>query len=156
MLFLVFRLGSDRYAIEATQVVEVLPLVNWKCVPRAPAGVAGIIDYHGAPVPLIDLTQMALGKPSRKWMSTRIIVVNYRRDSSDQTHVLGLMAEQAIETIRRAEEEFENSGLTVTESPYLGSVTTDPAGTIQRIEIKDLLSEGVRSRLFLGQSGREQ
>ena len=40
MLFLVFRLGNDRYAIEATQVVEVLPLVNWKCVPRAPAGVA--------------------------------------------------------------------------------------------------------------------
>ena len=156
MLFLVFRLGSDRYAIEATQVVEVLPLVNWKCLPRAPAGVAGIIDYHGAPVPLIDLTELALGKPSRKWMSTRIIVVNYRRDSSDQTHVLGLMAEQTIETIRRTEEEFANSGLTVTESPYLGPVTPDPAGAMQRVEIKDLLSEGVRSRLFLAQSETEQ
>jgi chemotaxis-related protein WspB len=155
MLFLVFRLGSDRYAIETTQVIEVLPLVNWKCVPGAPAGVAGIIDYHGAPVPLIDLMELALGKPSRKWMSTRIIVVNYRRDSSDQTHVLALIAEQAIETMRRTEEEFANSGLTVTESPYLGSVTTGPAGTIQRVEIKNLLSESVRCQLFLGKSGPE-
>jgi chemotaxis-related protein WspB len=88
-------------------------------------------------------------------MSTRIIVVNYRRDSSDQTHVLALIAEQAIETMRRTEEEFANSGLTVTESPYLGSITTGPAGTIQRVEIKNLLSESVRCQLFLGQSGPE-
>jgi chemotaxis-related protein WspB len=151
MLFLVFRLGNDRYAIEATQVVEVIPLVNWKCVPRAAAGVAGIIDYHGAPVPLIDLTDLALGQPSRKWMSTRIIVVNYRQDSSSRTHVLGLIAEQATETIRRTEEEFVDSGLSVAESPYLGSVTTDPAGAIQRVEIKHLLSESVCSQLFLDQ-----
>src|ERR1700688_216400 len=140
MLFLVFRLGNDCYAIEATQVVEVLPLVNWKDVARAPAGVAGIIDFHGFTVPLIDLTDLALGKPSRKWMSTRIIVVNYRRDSSSQTHVLGLMAEQATETIRRTEEEFADSGLSVAASPYLGAVTTGPAGAIQRVEIKHLLS----------------
>jgi chemotaxis-related protein WspB len=151
MLFLVFRLGNDRYAIEATQVVEVLPLVNWKYVPRAAAGVAGIMDYHGALVPLIDLTDLALGKPSRKWMSTRIIVVNYRRDSSSPTRVLGLIAEQATETIRRIEEEFVDSGLFVAESPYLGSVTTGPSGAIQRIEIKHLLPESVCNQLFLNQ-----
>jgi chemotaxis-related protein WspB len=151
MLFLVFQLDGDRYAIEATQVVEVLPLVNWKCVPGAPDGVAGIIDYHGAPVPLIDLTALALAKPSRKWMSTRIIVVNYRQDSPGQTHLLGLMAEQATETMRRTEEEFADSGLTLARSPYLGSVTTGPAGTIQRVEIRHLLSESVRSQLFQGQ-----
>jgi chemotaxis-related protein WspB len=148
MLFLVFRLGEDRYAIEATQVVEVLPLVNWKCVPGAPRGVAGIIDYRGLPVPLIDLTQLALEKPSRKWMSTRIILVNYGEDSSSQRHVLGLMAEQATETLRRTEEEFAASGLAAPAAPYLGSVTTGPAGTIQRIEIKNLLTESVRMQLF--------
>jgi chemotaxis-related protein WspB len=149
-LFLVFRLGLDRYAIEASQVVEVLPMVNWKCVPRAPAGVAGIIDYHGVPVPLIDLMTLALGKPSRKWMSTRIIVVNYRTDHSDETHVLGLIAEQATETIRRTEDEFVDSGLTIAASPYLGAVTTSPAGTIQRFEIRNLLPESVRVQLFPG------
>jgi chemotaxis-related protein WspB len=149
MLFLVIRLGIDRYAIEATQVVEVVPLVNWKCVPRAAAGVAGIIDYRGLPVPLIDLMELATGKPSRKWMSTRIVIVNYRRHPSSQPHVLGLIAEHATEIIRRSEEEFVNSGLTVPESAYLGSVATGRGGAIQRVEIENLLSESVRSQLFL-------
>ena len=77
MLFLVFQLGKDRYAIEAHQVIEVLPLVNVKQIPQAPAGVAGVFDYHGTSVPLIDLAELALGKPSRRWMSTRIILVKY-------------------------------------------------------------------------------
>src|SRR5258705_7379594 len=98
MLFLVFELGKDRYAIEASRVVEVLHQVNLKQVPRAPGGVAGVLDYHGAPVPLIDLSELALGRPSRKWMSTRIILVEYR-GTSGETHVLGLLAEQATETL---------------------------------------------------------
>ncbi len=148
MLFLVFQLGSDRYAIDASQVVEVLPLINCKCVPHAPAGVSGIIEYRGAPVPLIDLTDLAFGRPSRKWMSTRIIVVNYRSDSSTRDYLLALVAEQAIQTVRRSEEEFVHSGLTVVESPYLGAVAADPAGTIQRIDVQHLLSESIRKQLF--------
>jgi chemotaxis-related protein WspB len=58
MLFLIFQLGTDRYAIEAAQVAEVLPLVNTKNIPRAPLGVIGVFDYHGTPVPLIDLSEL--------------------------------------------------------------------------------------------------
>ena len=147
MLFLTFQLGKDRYAIEAAQVIEVLPLVNWKQIPRAPAGVAGVFDHHGAPVPLIDLAEMALGQPSRKWMSTRIILVNYREDSG-VAHVLGLLAERATEVLRRNEEDFTPSGVAAGGAPYLGPVTTDGAGIVQRIEIRSLLSESVRDQLF--------
>jgi chemotaxis-related protein WspB len=147
MLFLVFQLGKDRYAIESRQVIEVLPLVNLKQIPRAPAGVAGMFDYHGTAVPLIDLTELALGKPSRKWMSTRIILVRYDGHSGE-THPLGLMAEQATETLRRNEADFTDAGLAVSDTPYLGNVTTDAGGLVQRIEIQNLLSEDLRDRLF--------
>lgn len=147
MLFLVFQLGKDRYAIDAHRVIEVLHLVNAKQIPQAPAGVAGVFDYHGAPVPLIDLAELALGKPSRKWMSTRIVVVRYGGDSGE-SHALGLLAEHATETLRRNEEDFTDAGLAVTDTPYLGNVTTDASGIVQRIEIQDLLSEGVRNLLF--------
>ncbi len=90
MLFLVFQLGTNRYAIEAAEVVEVLPLVNSKHIPRAPLGVAGVFDYHGTPVPLIDFTELAQGTPSRRWMSTRIILVNHR-DKSGKVHLLGFL-----------------------------------------------------------------
>ena len=64
MLFLVFQLGKDRYALEARRVVEVVPLLGLKKVPQAPKAVAGIFNYRGRPVPAIDLCQLALGQPA--------------------------------------------------------------------------------------------
>src|SRR4051812_32977512 len=110
MLFLVFSLANDRYALEASQVVEVLPLVNWKCLPSAPVGIAGIMDYRGTPAPLLDLSALTLGTPSRKWMSPRIVVVKYCPDSAPP-RLLGLLAECATGTLRRNEEDFLPSGV---------------------------------------------
>jgi len=147
MLFLVFQLGKDRYAIEARQVIEVLHLVNLKQIPQAPAGVAGVFDYHGASVPLIDLAELALGQPSRRWMSTRIVLVKYG-GSPAEMHMLGLLAEQATGTLRRDEADFSDAGLAVSDTPYLGNVTTDTTGIVQRIETQNLVTESVRSLLF--------
>lgn len=147
MLFLLFRLGKDQYALETGSVVEVLPLVHWKTVPGTVAGVAGVFNYHGSPVPLIDLRDLALSKPSRRWMSTRIIVVEYTGDVQER-HLLGLLAERATETIRRSEEEFFDSGISVASAPYLGSVTMDDRGIIQRVEVKRLLPPSVLNELF--------
>jgi chemotaxis-related protein WspB len=152
MLYLIFHLGQDRYAIETTQVVEVLPLVQVKQIPQALAGVAGLFDYHGTPIPLIDLAELALGKPSRRWMSTRIILVNYPA-ASGQTHLLGLLAEQSTETLRRTEEDFTDAGVQMGDTAYLGPVTRDAVGIVQRVEIQNLLSESVNNQLFLERIG---
>ena len=45
MLFLLFELGRDRYALDALQVAEVLPLLALKEMPLAPPGVAGLLNY---------------------------------------------------------------------------------------------------------------
>jgi chemotaxis-related protein WspB len=147
MLFLVLQLGNDRYAVEAAQVVEVLPVVKVRHLPRAPTGLVGVFDYHGQPVPLVDLTELALGTPSRQWMSTRIIVVNYSPHPG-ATKTLGLLAEQATETMRRSEADFIDAGVSVAAASYLGSVTTHAGDIIQRIEIQNLLSGSVRNLLF--------
>ena len=147
MLFLVFQIGRDRYALDTTQVVEVLPLVTHKNMPQAAAGVAGAFTYHGAPVPLIDLAELSLGNPSRMLMSTRIILVKYLEQGSEP-HLLGLLAEQAIETIRRKPGDFVDAGVTVDSAPYLGPVTTDAGRMIQRIEINHLLPATIRDLLF--------
>jgi chemotaxis-related protein WspB len=147
MLLLLFKLGDDRYALETKDVVEVLPLVNWKTIPGAPAGVAGVFNYHGAPVPLIDLAELALGTPSRARMSTRIVLVNYVEEAGG-THLLGLLTEHVAETIRREEADFADPGVATPAAPYLGPVTTDARGIIQRVEVRHLLPAGVREILF--------
>jgi len=80
-------------------------------------------------------------------MSTRIILVNYL-EKSGKTHLLGLLAEQATETMHRSEEDFKDAGVMVADTPFLGPVITEASGIVQRIGIQNLLSESVGSYLF--------
>jgi chemotaxis-related protein WspB len=149
MLFLIFELGHDRYALPAGLITEVLPVVRIKRVPQAPAGVAGVINYHGAPVPVIDLSELTLGRPAAQRLSTRLIVVSYPdRQRQGPSQLLGLIAERATDTMHRDPAEFVASGITTASAPYLGHVATGSRGVVQRIEVETLLPDAVRESLF--------
>jgi len=79
------------------------------------------------------------------------VLVHYR-----QEHQLGLILEQATETLRCRPEEFQPYGLDNGEAPYLGPVRQDAQGLLQRIEVDDLLSDAVRQLLFPNPSGQQQ
>jgi chemotaxis-related protein WspB len=147
MLFLIFELGPDRYALPAARIAEVLPVVRIKRVPHAPAGVIGVFDYHGAPVPVIDLSQLTLGRPAATRLSTRLIVVSYPAPHGER-QLLGLIAERATETMHRDPAEFVASGITNGRAPYLGHVATSSGGVVQRIDVETLLPDAVREVLF--------
>jgi len=147
MLFILFQLGRDHYALDAAQVAEVLPLVQVKKIPRAPAGVAGVFTYRGAPVPVLDLSLLALGRPAHPRLSTRLLLVHYP-DATGTKRLLGLIAEKATETLRREPGDFVASGVKSDGAPYLGPVVNDARGLIQWIEVDKLLPESVRDVLF--------
>src|SRR5262245_2626263 len=115
MLFLLMQLAGDRYARDIREVAVVLPLVNLRSVPGAPPAVAGIIDYGGAPVPVIDLAQLLASRPAHRRLGTRIVLVHYAKQ-----HVLGLIVERATETVRKEPSEFQPSGITRSDPPHLG------------------------------------
>jgi chemotaxis-related protein WspB len=147
MLFVLFQLGHDRYALDAMQVAEILPLLCIKQSPLAPAGVAGAVNYRNAPLPVIDLSELALGRPAVRRQSTRIILVHYPdRDGTPQ--LLGLIAEKATETMRCEPSDFRSSGITNEGAPYLGPIVSDASGLIQWIEVDKLLPPSVRDVLF--------
>ena len=147
MLFLIIELGNDRYALDVRQIAEVLPLVSFKQVPRAPQAMNGLFNYRGAPVPVIDLTQLTLGRPSARRLSTRLVLVHYP-DDAGQTHLLGLVAERATQTARHEASDFVASGVTNTGAPYLGPVVTDARGLLQWIDVRTLLPPSFRDMLF--------
>jgi chemotaxis-related protein WspB len=147
MLYVLVDLGTDRYALDARQLIEVLPVLEFKSIPHAPAGIAGVFNYHGAPIPLLDLTQLILGRISQIKMSTRIVVTQYANPAG-ATHLLGLLAERTTETLRRNETDFVASGIAVDGSPYLGPVAVETSQIVQRIEVQHLLSARLRSQLF--------
>lgn len=147
-LFLLFRIGSERYALRATEVAEVLPRVALKPIARAPQWVAGVFAYRGAVVPVIDLSALTFGQPAEARTSTRLVLVNYRPDDAESAQWLGLILEQATDTLRCHPEDFQPYGLDNREAPYLGPVREDVHGLVQWVRVHDLLDESVRALLF--------
>jgi chemotaxis-related protein WspB len=172
MLFLAFQVGAHRYAIDASQVAEVLPLVAINAIARAPEEIAGVLVYRGAPVPVLDLSQLLEGRPAERRLSTRLVVVHYpvgkdvgkdagkdvgkdagkdvgKDSGKGETRLLALIAEKATETIRREALEFVDSGVVNDRTPYLGSVAPDTRGMVQRVDIGRLLT--ARHQTLFGQ-----
>lgn len=147
LVFLLFRLGKERYALEASSVIEVIPLITITPLPGALAGVAGVINYRGRPVPVLDLTAMAWGRRTTERISTRILILTYTTRPGHPL-VLGLVAEQVTDTLRCRPDEFQPTGVENGEAPYLGPVRPDRGGLVQRVEPQLLLSQPMRDSLF--------
>ncbi|MCF5052176.1 chemotaxis protein CheW [Pseudomonas syringae] len=147
-LFLVFHIGTERFALRATEVAEVLPRVPLKPIAHAPVWVAGIFAHRGALVPVIDLSALTFGTPAQARTSTRLVLVNYQPQPWIEARWLGLILEQATDTLRCSLEEFKAYGLDNRESPYLGPVREDALGLMQWIGVNELLTEPVRTLLF--------
>jgi len=147
MLFLLFRAGGEWYALDAGLVAQVLPLVNIRPIPHSAPGVAGVITYRAAPVPVIDLSELMLGRPATARLSTRIVLVHYPAEDG-ATKLLGLIVEGATETLRRDPAEFVAHGVASAAALYLGAMATDVRGLIQRVEVSQLLPATLRETLF--------
>jgi chemotaxis-related protein WspB len=146
MLFLLFELDSDRYALDVASIVEVRALSATKAVPGAPAWVAGVVELRGAPVPVIDVAQLALGRPSHALRSTRLVFVRYAGNAS--SHVLGLIVEHATQTRRIERKRFADSGIALPDARWLGPVASDEFGLIQWIDVHNMLDDEVKALLF--------
>jgi chemotaxis-related protein WspB len=147
VLFLVFELDGDRYALESRQLIEVLPLVNLKSLSKAPPGIAGMFDYHGQPVPAVDLSQVILGRAALRRMNTRLVIVNYPV-ADTASRPLGLIAEKATATAQLDAAQFSETGVSNGDTPYLGPVARDARGMIQWVTVSQLLPPAVRNVLF--------
>ncbi|WP_413794170.1 MULTISPECIES: chemotaxis protein CheW [unclassified Pseudomonas] len=147
-LFLVFCIGNERYALQAIDVVEVLPRLPLKPIARAPSWVAGVFAWRGAVVPVIDLSALTFGQSAEPRTSTRLVLVRYQGDAQQAGQVLGLILEQATDTVRCDPADFIPYGLDNRQAPYLGPVREDAHGLLQWVRVNDLLDESVRALLF--------
>ncbi|AGE24662.1 MULTISPECIES: chemotaxis protein CheW [Pseudomonas] len=147
-LFLLFHIGSERFALKATEVAEVLPRLPLKPIAHAPVWVPGIFAHRGALVPVIDLSALTFGTAAQARTSTRLVLVNYQPQPWAEPRRLGLILEQATDTLRCDPAEFQPYGLDNRQAPYLGPVREDAAGLTQWIGVNDLLTEDVRALLF--------
>ena len=151
---LTFFIGEDRYTIVADQVIEIVPWVVLRKVPHAPAYVAGLLNYRGVVVPVIDLTHLMFGFPSKQRLSTRIILTDYC-GKNDTPHILGILVERVTATDGREKQSCVDSGITVDGAPYLGDISIDEQDMVQVVRLESILPDSLRDLLFSEQDKSE-
>jgi len=142
MQLLSFTVGAEDYAIESRHVIEVLPLVAARPIPRMPDFVRGVFTHRGRLVPLVDLGLLLTDRPLRERLSTRIIVVEFAPgDDPSRPHVirLGAAAENVVSLCSTSEAETSLPTLQTARAPYLGRLLRIGDRTLQVLTVEHLL-----------------
>jgi chemotaxis-related protein WspB len=143
MKVLVFHIGGDPYALPLAAVLQVLPVARLKALPGAPDYVPGLLDLHGEPVPVIDLSRLAGSPADAVRYDTRILLVEV--EAAGKLRHLGLKAER-VAGVSEIGGALADSG--VAAAPYLGQVAPGTQGMLQLVEPGRLLAPDVAAMLF--------
>ncbi|MBF0609738.1 MAG: chemotaxis protein CheW [Magnetococcales bacterium] len=93
--FLTFNLANEVFAVEISQVKEVLEYTTMTKVPRVPDFMRGVINLRGSVVPVVDL-RLKLGMEAAEiTVNTCIIIIEVPVD--EERVVIGAMADSVKE-----------------------------------------------------------
>jgi chemotaxis-related protein WspB len=140
MLLLLFEIGNERYALDAKHIVEIVPLVKLKKIPGTPDYIAGLMNYRGEGIPVIDLNQREVSAPFEDAFSTRIIIIKYPVNGKSSIP-LAVIANNVTETVQTELTNPPPAGGLMIKSLYAGKIIPETNGMIQWFDIKKMLPE---------------
>ncbi len=95
--YLTFNLQEEVFAVDISQVREVLELDKLTKVPQTPEMMRGVINLRGSVVPVIDMRlKFGMGE-TEKTVNTCIIIVEIALD--DETTMIGALADSVQEVM---------------------------------------------------------
>jgi len=147
MLLLLFEIYNGRYALDTNQIIEIVPLVKLKKIPATPDYVAGLMNYRGDGLPVVDLCQLVDKQPHEDALSTRIIIVRYPIENKGY-RPLGLIANNVTETIITNISQPPPTGVLMDKSLYENEATPEASDMIQWFDIKKIMKQKEISLLF--------
>ena len=103
--YLTFRLGEEVFALDITQVREVLDYPQITRVPRMPAFMRGVTNLRGAVVPVLDL-RLKFGMTAAERTVNSCVII-FEVDLAGERTVLGALADSVQEVIDLAPDQIE-------------------------------------------------
>lgn len=95
--YLTFKLDQETYALDITQVREVLDFAEITKVPRMPEFMRGVINLRGGVVPVVDLRLKFGMTRTEKTVDTCVIIIDLA--SEGETTLLGALADSVQEVM---------------------------------------------------------
>ena len=106
-LYFTFKLGTGKYAVEVTQVKEVLNFESVTKVPKALPYMKGVMNIRGSVVTVIDLRILFGFEASGDLADTDIIVTEINR-GAEQPITVGLIADE-VDVVTKLERVHSDS-----------------------------------------------
>ena len=138
MLMLIFYIENDCYCCLCDSIIEIIPKVFLKQIHQMPEYLAGILNYGGDSVPVIDLSMIIAKRPSKNKMHTRIIL--FKSYFEGNPKIIGVIAEKIFETRDINPSLFNEFKLNIKNLHFLSGVCNTESGCIQQINIEQLFS----------------
>jgi purine-binding chemotaxis protein CheW len=135
MDILVFAVDSDRYALPASEVEQVLRSVAITELPGAPLVVEGVVDVRGTIVPVLDLRRR-FGLPERPVTLSDLLII---ASSGPRRVALRIDGEASIRKIDPAA--LERASDSLAQSRYVAGLAKLPDGIIVIHDLARFLSE---------------
>jgi purine-binding chemotaxis protein CheW len=103
--YLTFKLDQEIYALDITQVREILDFSNVTKVPRMPDFMRGVINLRGGVVPIVDLRlKFGMGR-TEKSVDMCVIIIGLAIEG--QTTLLGVLSDSVQEVMTLEPDQVE-------------------------------------------------
>ncbi len=140
--YLTFKLSDEVFALEVTQVREVLDFTTITRIPRTPEFMRGVINLRGSVIPVLDL-RVAFGMSvTEKTVNTCIIVVEVALEG--ETLVIGALADSVEEVVELEPDQIQPApriGTTVN-TDFLRGMGKRESGFVMILDIDRVFSTG--------------
>ena len=139
----VFSLGREEFAVEVTQVREIMRMEEITRMPKSPSFVEGIINLRGQIIAVIGLAKRLNLDSGERTAETRIMVVE-----AEEIRV-GMIVDAVSEVLRVAGDAIEGTPTVAAEASvaYLRGVVKQDSRLIILLDLTKVLSLEEISRL---------
>ena len=134
MLLTVIQAGGARYALEATHILQVPPLLRIAELAGAPSVIAGVCNVRGTPTVVLDLNRLTGHPPAAPILTTRLLLLSHggKQFALLAAAVAGTVKVDAGALIASPEH---------ADTPWLGPLIPQGSSFIQRLEVGPLARE---------------
>lgn len=149
MMVLLFKLDNAKYALDVAHIVEIMPRIAIKPLPRVPDYIPGLINYRGRVVPVVDLAMLVNKHSASYSLSTRIILVKF--DSEDgHSQLVGLIAESATETTKIDLDDVLTTGISSDMGAFVDAIILDNDEMIGIVNLPRLMPHELQQAVDIG------
>jgi chemotaxis-related protein WspB len=134
MSMLLFYAGKNGYAIDNRYIIHILPKVILKKMPGMPAFMAGLLNWRGQFISVVDFCQLLEQRETSFLLSSRIILIK----DPNKEHFLGILGEKVENILNLKQEDFSQIEFSLVSFPYLNGIYHIDKESIQYVDVEKL------------------